>query len=191
MLTRRELVVAGGLALAGRLLPSSLRAGKATRPAAEIAMRAAGGGGRVWFDPVGLLVRPGTTVRWVLREGVHTTTAYHPANGDLPRRIPEGARPWDSGYLTDPGTTFEVTLEVPGVYDFLCRPHEAAGMVGRIVVTPDAPSRSGSGSWGTAEDLAASPREGDDLLPAAARDAFPAVAEILRRGRIRADEGSP
>lgn len=154
-------------------------------------MRATAGGARVWFDPVGLLVRPGTTVRWVLVEGVHTTTAYHPANGDRPRRIPEGARPWDSGYLTNPGTTFEVTLEVEGVYDFFCRPHEAAGMVGRIVVGSDAGRGFGSRSSTKAGDLATSPRQGDHWLPAGARDVFPAVEDILRRGEIGADADHP
>lgn len=80
-------------------------------------------------------------------------------DGDLPRRIPEGARPRDSGCLTDPGTIFEVTLEAEGVYDYFCRPHEAAGMVGRIVVASGA-----------------------------ARRAFPSVEEILRRGEIRPNE---
>lgn len=191
MLTRRGLLVAGGLALVGRLLPSPLWARQRTVSTVDIAMRAAAGGARVWFDPVGLLVRPGTTVRWVLVEGVHTTTAYHPANGDRPRRIPEGARPWDSGYLTDPGTTFEVTLEAEGVYDFFCRPHEAAGMVGRIVVASDAGRASGSRFSMAAGQLAPARPEGDDRLPTGARDAFPAVEEILRRGKIRAEAHHP
>jgi plastocyanin len=188
VLTRRELVVAGGLTFAGRLLPSSLWARQRTASTVDVAMHAAAGGARVWFDPLGLLVRPGTTVRWVLREGVHTTTAYHPANGDRPRRIPEGARPWDSGYLTDPGATFEVTLEVEGVYDFFCRPHEASGMVGRIVVSSEADSRSSSRSLGAAEDRVTSQPEDDHRLPAGARDAFPAVEDILRRQTIRPGE---
>src|SRR5688572_9165897 len=96
-------------------------------------MRSDSLGARVWFDPIGRLVTPGTTVRWALVDGVHSTTAYHPANG-RPLRIPEGARPWDSGILKEPGAGFEVRLTVPGVYDFFCLPHEAAGMVGRIVV---------------------------------------------------------
>jgi plastocyanin len=48
-------------------------------------------------------------------------------------RIPEEAEPWDSGYLIEPGDQFEVTLTVPGVYDYFCAPHEVAGMVGRII----------------------------------------------------------
>ena len=67
----------------------------------EIAMAGRGDGSHVWFDPVGVLVRPGQTVRWTNREAgnVHTATAYHPANFDRPLRIPEAAIPWNSDYL--------------------------------------------------------------------------------------------
>jgi plastocyanin len=170
-MTRRELVVAGGLALAGRLLPLSLRAEEVFGPTAEIMMRAASGGARVWFDPAGLLVRPGTTIRWVTVVGVHTATAYHPANGELPRRIPEGARPWDSGYLVPPEGTFEVKLEVEGVYDYFCRPHEAAGMAGRIVV-----SDGGRPPEQSTESIRGHP------LPRAVLETLPSVEDIVREG---------
>lgn len=147
MATRREFLQAGGLALAGLaatwadprvagarrglvLAGSALRVG-------EIRMRSDSQGSRVWFDPGGLRVAPGTTVRWVLEANVHSTTAYHPANGGWASRIPAGAEPWDSGMLTAPGQTFELRLDVPGVYDYHCIPHEMAGMVGRIVVIPE------------------------------------------------------
>lgn len=183
MLTRRELLATGGLALVGRLLPFlprirvSPRSPVGEASEAEIAMRTAGGGARVRFDPVGLHVTPGTTVRWVRVEGVHTATAYHPSNGDLPRRIPAGARPWDSGYLTEPGATFEVTLEAEGVYDYFCRPHEAAGMAGRIVVSDgDRSAAGGAAAWRGAEP--------DDRIPGSVRETLPPVEAILERGRV-------
>src|SRR3546814_16953177 len=74
------------------------------------------------------------TVRWINVANVHTTTAYHPNNANHALRIPEGAAPWDSDYLVNPGDTFAVTLTVEGVYDYYCAPHEPAGMVGRIIV---------------------------------------------------------
>jgi plastocyanin len=89
-------------------------------------------GATVWFDPIGLWIAPGQTVRWVVAANVHTTTAYHPKNAEHSLRIPEGGMPWDSSFLVQPGAQFEVTLTVEGVYDYLCMPHEAAGMVGRI-----------------------------------------------------------
>ena len=47
----------------------------------------------VWFDPVGLLIQPGQTVRWTNKDAgnSHTATAYHPANDGHPLRIPAGA----------------------------------------------------------------------------------------------------
>lgn len=122
-----------------------------------------------YFDPKGLLLEPGTTVRFENVQGVHGTTAYHPDAGDVPLRIPESAEPWDSELFTELGATFDVTLEVPGVYDYYCRPHEMLGMVGRFVVGEalDGP--------GTAplEDI-----------PPAARERMPAVEEILARGTV-------
>ena len=123
---------AGGVWLVG--LASPALAG-APGGAVEIRMRSDELGAHVAFEPVGLLIQPGQTVRWInAGNNVHTTTAYHPDNNDHPLRIPETARPWDSGYLIHPGDRFEVTLTVEGVYDYFCAPHEIAGMVGRIIV---------------------------------------------------------
>lgn len=90
------------------------------------------------FEPGLVHVRPGTTVEWTVRSDVtHTVTAYHPDRHE-PRRIPDGAQPWDSGRLHG-GETFEWTFEREGVYDYadtytLCARHEAIGAVGRVVV---------------------------------------------------------
>jgi len=130
--SRREFLKAGGLALAGLGLgPNHWAPGAALE---VIEMRSDPLGSQVWFDPIGLYVEPGTTVRWTVRENVHTTTAYHPRNDHHALRVPESAVPWDSGFLVHPGDHFDVTLTVAGVYDYYCMPHEAAGMVGRIVV---------------------------------------------------------
>src|SRR5690606_26832845 len=85
----------------------------------------------VFFDPIGIWVEPGTTIRWVLERNYHSVTAYHPANGNHELRIPRQAEPFDSGMMLNPGeSVFEVTLTEPGVYDYFCLPHEHAGMVG-------------------------------------------------------------
>ena len=67
-----------------------------------------------------------------------------------------------------------------GVYDYFCLPHEAAGMVGRIVVgRPGGPGtlpfdyfvgREGAQAWLP--------------VPEAARAAFPAVATVVARGVV-------
>ncbi|MGB3423860.1 MAG: plastocyanin/azurin family copper-binding protein [Castellaniella sp.] len=163
---RRLLLGAGGGLLLAAVLPRPARAADAV----EIGMSGTPTGSEVWFRPRGLLIRPGQAVRWVNRDtgNVHTSTAYHPANGK-PLRMPTGAKPWNSDYLL-PGQSYTVVFDTPGVYDYFCLPHEHAGMVGRIVVG-DAPD--------------ASPyADTDAQLPAAAVAGFPEVAVILKAGRV-------
>ena len=174
--SRREFLKAGGLVLTGLGLAPLFGARLlASRDPKLIEMRSDALGSRVWFDPIGLYVQPGTTVRWIARENVHTTTAYHPKNDRHSLRIPEGAVPWDSGFLVKPGATFDVTLTVPGVYDYYCVPHEAAGMVGRIVVG------KGIGPGAQLFDYWVGSEGTDDWrhVPDAARAVFPSVARIL------------
>ena len=83
------------------------------------------------------------------------------------QRIPEGAKPWDSGFLL-PNESYSVTLTVPGVYDYYCLPHEHAGMVGRIIVTAPEPH-----GWQTHEG-------NDQSVPEAARAGFPSIDRIMK-----------
>lgn len=178
---RRQFLAAGGASLAGLAGPRLLRAAATT---VEIGMRSDLQGTQVWFEPIGLLVQPGTTVRWMVHENVHTTAAYHPANDRHSLRIPEGAAPWNSDYLVNPGDHFAVTLTVPGVYDYYCLPHEAAGMVGRIVV--GTPSGPGAQPFDWFKDR---PDAVDWLpVPEAAQAAFPAIEAIMRDGVARRPE---
>src|SRR5690349_21635028 len=97
MISRRHVLGIGGGFLAGL---AWLRLPWASE-LVEIRMRGNTDGSHVWFDPVGLRIRPGQTIRWInLDSGnSHTATAYHPKNFERPRRIPEGAEPWNSEYL--------------------------------------------------------------------------------------------
>jgi plastocyanin len=175
--SRRRFLTTGGLALAGLVAPAVVRASDVV----TIEMRATARGEDVWFDPHGLWIPPGQTVRWVLHHDVHTTTAYHPRNDRHSLRIPEAAEPWDSGYLVKRGTHFEVRLTVEGVYDYYCMPHEAAGMVGRIIVgRPAGPGtlpfdyftgRPGTSEW--------------KPVPEAAQQAFADVEQIMRHRVVR------
>ena len=36
--------------------------------------------GRAYFDPVGVHIQAGDTVRWIQVSGFHSVTAYHPRN---------------------------------------------------------------------------------------------------------------
>lgn len=90
------------------------------------------------FEPHTIRVKSGGTVTWTLESGSHSTTAYHSEN-DKPTRIPEDATAWDSGVLSEQGKSFSHTFETEGVYDYLCTPHEASGMVGTVVVGSPSP----------------------------------------------------
>lgn len=112
--------------------------GSAEAPAAEDAGRlAVTMTNTLRYGPETLRIRVGETVTWRnTSDLIHTVTAdpekaIDPANV----RLPEGAEVFDSGNMR-PGETFSRTFRVPGEYVYFCVPHEAAGMVGRIVVSP-------------------------------------------------------
>lgn len=92
--------------------------------------------GNNYFDPIGLHVEPGTTVRFEIAAGAHSATAYE-------NRIPADASAFDSGTISQ--GSFEHTFEAPGTYDYYCIPHKTVGMVGRIVVgSPGGPAEESS-----------------------------------------------
>lgn len=168
-LTRRKVLAFGGGVLATLVAPVNASA----TPLEVIEMRGTARGENIWFTPQGLTVAPGTLLCFVNRDpgNSHTATAYHPGNFDRARRIPVAATPWNSDFLL-PDDKFEITLSVPGVYDYYCIPHEMAGMVGRIVV-----GQPGDPGWeGPAADTG-------DLMPEVLAD-LPSVEDILAQGRI-------
>ena len=167
--TRRKILrIGGGLLAAASLPPRPAR----THGVIEIRMQGRPDGSQVWFDPIGIRIAAGQTLRWINLDpgNAHTSTAYAPANFGRPRRMPAGAEPWNSDYLL-PNETFTVTLIERGVYDYYCLPHEHAGMVGRIVV--DAPQPEDRFTAAGADDL-----------PEAALRAFPAIEAIMRDGIV-------
>jgi plastocyanin len=71
------------------------------------------------FAPATVRIRRGETVTWRNTNAmVHTVT---------------GAG-FDSGNIAS-GATFSRTFDRPGTYSYHCKPHQAAGMVGTVVVT--------------------------------------------------------
>jgi plastocyanin len=174
MLTRRAILSASG----GVFLGVALSGRSVAADVVEIHMKSDLTGGVVGFDPIGALLQPGQTVRWICEANVHTTTAYSPKNDDHSLRIPKEAQPWASDYLL-PGQKFEVKLTVEGVYDYDCAPHEMAGMVGRLIVGhPSGPGalpfdyfKTEGKTWVT--------------VPPAAQRAFPTVDEIMREKVVR------
>lgn len=179
MLSRRSFIAAGTGVLAA--LPMRKLA-SAADDLHIVTMESDIEGGHVWFDPIGLLIKPGDRVQWVIKDNVHTVAAYHPDNDNHSLRIPEQAAPWDSGYLINPGDSFTVTLTVPGVYDYFCAPHEHGGMVGRIVVGEI--SGPGANPFNYFEAIDQQPDW--KSIPMAAQKMFPSAKTIMRLGKVTA-----
>lgn len=107
------------------------------------------GRGQWFFDPLGIYIQKGQTVRWRGAKWGATITAFHPANFNHELRIPANAKPFDSGLLGEDSSrynSFEWTFDVEGTYDFFSHSHEPLGMVGRIVVgSPGGPAEKPPG----------------------------------------------
>lgn len=71
------------------------------------------------FQPASLDITPGTTVIWTNRSSI-----VHAVTLDDPRHTASG--------LIEPGHTFSVTFDTPGVFPYHCSPHP--GMAGTIRV---------------------------------------------------------
>ena len=75
------------------------------------------------FSPMAITdVNVGDVIHWVEEEGSHTTTSTS---------VPAGADTWDNTL----NTTFDYTVEVPGLYVYICQFHNGMGG-GFQVLTP-------------------------------------------------------
>jgi plastocyanin len=84
------------------------------------------------FIPAEIEIRKGDLLKFIVEEGVHTVTAYHPDN----RRslgIPEEADSFDSGVLQK-GQIWFYQPDVNGEFNYFCRPHERMGHKGKFIV---------------------------------------------------------
>jgi plastocyanin len=98
----------------------------------------------VAYEPAELTVSKGDTVAWKWAAGeAHSVTAYE-------EQLPEGAEYWASGGFDSQsaaeagwengrgavksGHSYVHTFETAGSHEYYCIPHEAAGMVGTVIV---------------------------------------------------------
>jgi plastocyanin len=87
------------------------------------------------FTPAQVTISPGQTVEWRNKSIMdHTVTAdprlaKNPANVALP----SGAQAFHSGSIK-PGQVYRMTFTVPGLYRYVCLPHEGQGMIGTVQV---------------------------------------------------------
>jgi plastocyanin len=137
-MNRRDvLATVGGAAVAG-LAGCTALGSQCSSEAYDVGM------GDSVFEPETITVSVGDTVRWLNNSGRgHTVTAY---DSDLP----DGAAFFASGGFDstaaaregwqagegriDVCETYEHTFETAGEFPYLCIPHEAAGMIGTVVV---------------------------------------------------------
>ena len=124
-----------------------------------------------FFEPTGLAVEPGDTVKFDYVTPHHTVTAYHSAFGYHPR-VPEGTPPFSAPVLPA-GGYWLYTFEREGVYDYHCGPHEVFGHVGRIVAgsakgfEPLPDLCAGQGGGGGASETETPSEGGETETPAA------------------------
>lgn len=111
--------------------PESPRPQTDTREAVEVGMT-----NRLEFSPDTVRIAVGETVRWTNTSALLHTVTADPEKAADPASVslPAGADAFDSGNM-EPEDTFEYTFTVPGTYKYFCIPHEAASMVGWIIVT--------------------------------------------------------
>lgn len=91
-----------------------------------------GNNGAFAFEPAGVWVDPGTTIKWEWTGdgGGHNVHAQ------------EGAD-FESDVHTDAGVHFEYTFEDEGIVTYQCDPHATLGMKGAVAVGGDVPTTGG------------------------------------------------
>ena len=155
-ISRRDLLKIGGMGATGLLLTGWQKKGAPADPNTVIVhMENSYVTGRWYFEPAGIYIQKGQKVRWESTKTGASVTAFHPSNQNHELRIPENAKPFDSGLMGDfENNVFEYTFEVEGTYDYFRRMHEPLGMVGRIIVgAPGGPGDKSPG-YGGAEGRA-------------------------------------
>ncbi|MBI5287889.1 MAG: hypothetical protein HY873_02825 [Chloroflexi bacterium] len=79
------------------------------------------------FDPAGVSLYAGDTVRWT-------------NNGTMPHNTTANGGAWSSAILMQPGESYSFTFSAPGTYAYQCSLHAAQGQVGVIVVREGLPT---------------------------------------------------
>ena len=87
------------------------------------------------FTPTEITIKAGDTVEWRNIGLIPHTVTTDPKRAPSSRNIelPDGAEAFDSGWVTA-GQSFRYTFGEPGVYRYICLPHEQARMVGTVIV---------------------------------------------------------
>ena len=87
------------------------------------------------FAPTEITIKAGDTVEWRNIGSIPHTVTADPrlAPGSRNVELPDGAEAFDSGLVMG-GQSFRYTFSEPGVYRYVCLPHERARMLGTVIV---------------------------------------------------------
>jgi plastocyanin len=90
---------------------------------------------RLRFVPTEITIKAGDTVEWRNIGLIPHTVTADPRRAPSSRNIelPDGAEAFDSGWVTS-GQSFRYTFSEPGVYRYVCLPHERSLMLGTVIV---------------------------------------------------------
>ena len=156
-ISRRDLLKIGGIGAASLVLPGFQSNSKAPEDpnTAIVRVQQSYVTGTWWFEPAGVYIQKGQKVKWRATTAA-SIVAFHPSNYNHELRIPENAKPFNSGQLGESeNNTFEWTFDVEGTYDYFGRMQESLGMVGRIVVgAPGGPAEQNPPGYGGKEGRA-------------------------------------
>ena len=94
------------------------------------------GRGKMVFLPASVTINVGDTVKWTNPAVVLHSVTFDPGMSAKPGNVilPEGVAPFDSGDLQQ-DAVFSHTFTVKGSYKYICKMHEAMGMIGTVVVS--------------------------------------------------------
>ncbi len=96
------------------------------------------------FKPATATMKVGDTVEWRNVSLVEHTVTADQARAAIAENValPAGVKPFHAA--VSGGATFRYTFEKPGVYKYVCLPHEGVGMIAMVTVEK---ARSGNGQY--------------------------------------------
>jgi len=88
------------------------------------------------FVPASVNVKAGDTVKWTNPYNITHTVTFDPAQAQTASDValPAGVAAFGSGDIEEEGT-FSHTFTAKGTYKYVCKYHEAMGMVGTVIVS--------------------------------------------------------
>ena len=91
---------------------------------------------KMLFVPAVVTIKAGDTVHWSNSFSTTHSVTFDPSMATTPGNValPEGVVPFDSGNIEEDGN-YSHTFTVKGTYKYVCKYHEAMGMVGTVIVS--------------------------------------------------------